>query len=91
MIPEALRHNYRLPVGRASPARAMAVVKADGYGHGIRAGGSGPWTSLAPKFAVACLEEALAIREAGVDQPVVLLQGMHMPRTSRCVFAPTGF
>ena len=32
----ALRHNYRLACRLASPARAMAVIKADGYGHGIR-------------------------------------------------------
>ena len=54
----------------------MAVVKADGYGHGI-----GPVAAaldgLAPKFAVACLEEALAIRDAGLQQSVVLLQGVH--------------
>ena len=72
----ALRHNYRLACRLASPARAMAVIKADGYGHGIREVARA-LASDAPKFAVACLEEALAIREAGVDHPVVLLQGMH--------------
>jgi hypothetical protein len=32
---DALRRNYRLAQARAGGARAMAVVKADGYGHGI--------------------------------------------------------
>lgn len=72
----ALRHNYRLACRLASPARAMAVIKADGYGHGIREVARA-LASDAPKFAVACLEEALAIRDAGVDHPVVLLQGLH--------------
>lgn len=73
---EALRRNFKTAQGRAGAAKVMAVVKADGYGHGI-----GPVVSalddLAPKYAVACLEEAQAIREAGPVQPVVLLQGVH--------------
>jgi len=72
----ALRQNYRLACRLASPARAMAVIKADGYGHGIREVAQA-LAEDAPKFAVACIEEALAIREAGLDHPVVLLQGMH--------------
>ncbi len=72
----ALRRNFQTARNRAGNARVMAVVKADGYGHGI-----GPVVSaldrLAPKFAVACLEEARAIRKAGLVQPVVLLQGVH--------------
>lgn len=73
---EALRQNYRVACERAGHAQAMAVVKADGYGHGIvpvaRA-----LAGVAPKYAVACLAEAVAIREAGVTQSVVLLQGVH--------------
>ncbi|MDK8464588.1 alanine racemase [Marinobacter sp. SS13-12] len=72
----ALRHNYRLACRLASPARAMAVIKADGYGHGIGEVARA-LADEAPKFAVACIEEALAIREAGVDHAVVLLQGPH--------------
>lgn len=72
----ALRHNYRLACDRASPGQAMAVVKADGYGHGI-ARVAGALAELAPCYAVACIEEALAIRRAGLSQPVVLLEGVH--------------
>ncbi|WP_375183614.1 alanine racemase, partial [Marinobacter sp.] len=71
---EALRHNYSTACQRAGNARVMAVVKADGYGHGIARVASA-LADLAPKYAVACLEEAVAIREAGLAQPVVLLQG----------------
>lgn len=73
---EALRSNYRLACDKAGRAQAMAVVKADGYGHGI-----GPVArSLASEtrcFAVACIEEALAIRAQGLTHPVVLLEGVH--------------
>ncbi|MDX1755828.1 MAG: alanine racemase [Marinobacter sp.] len=73
---DALRHNYRLARDRAGDAIAMAVIKADGYGHGIRTVAR----ALAADtdcFAVACLEEAQAIREEGLPHTVVLLEGMH--------------
>ena len=73
---DALRRNFQTAQRRAGGARVMAVVKADGYGHGIGPVASA-LDSLAPKYAVACLEEARAIRETGLIQPVVLLQGVH--------------
>jgi len=73
---EALRNNYRIACERAGSATAMAVVKADGYGHGI-ARVALALADVAPKYAVACIEEAAAIRAAGIAQPVVLLQGVH--------------
>lgn len=73
---DALRHNYLKACELAGGARAMAVIKADGYGHGIRDVAL-TLQDVAPKFAVACIEEALAIRDAGVSVPVVLLQGPH--------------
>lgn len=52
----------------------MAVVKANAYGHGLVA------TALcladADAFAVARLDEALALRSAGVRKPIVLLEGV---------------
>ncbi len=69
----ALRANLRTLRG-ASDARIMAVIKADGYGHGIvpvaRA------LADADAFAVARLEEALSIREAGLRNRIVLLEGL---------------
>lgn len=72
----ALRHNYAQARQRAGNARAMAVVKADGYGHGLEQV-AGALRDEAPRFAVACLEEAERLREAGLEHPVVLLQGFH--------------
>lgn len=70
---QALRHNYRLARELAG-AKALAVVKADAYGHGaVRCA-----QALADEvdgFAVACIEEALQLREAGINQPILLLEG----------------
>ena len=70
----ALRSNLRTVRARAPGARVMAVVKANAYGHGLVP------TALAlaeaDAFAVARLEEGLALRAAGIAQPVVLLEGV---------------
>lgn len=71
-----LRHNFRVARERAGGARAMAVVKADGYGHGIERVAKA-LADDAEYYAVACLEEALALRTAGLSQPVLLMQGVH--------------
>ncbi|MGE8410677.1 MAG: alanine racemase [Pseudomonas sp.] len=69
----ALRHNYRI-ARQLSGARALAVIKADAYGHGaVRCAQA--LEAEADGFAVACIEEALALREAGIKAPVLLLEG----------------
>jgi len=50
-----------------------AAIKADGYGHGLAQVAR---TLDADAFAVACIEEALALRDAGVNRSIVLLQGV---------------
>ncbi|MBN8281916.1 alanine racemase [Zoogloea sp.] len=75
---EALRHNYLVARSRAGQARTFAVVKANAYGHGltqaIRA--LGP---VADGFALLDLAEARALREAGLSQPIALLEGFFEP------------
>jgi alanine racemase len=70
---EAVRHNARLLADLVAPATLCAVVKADGYGHGdvpvARAALEGGATWLA----VALVEEGVALREAGIEAPVLLL------------------
>lgn len=76
----ALRENLRIlqscvPDG----CRLMGIVKADGYGHGaaevaaLFAGIPGSW------LGVACLQEALDLRRAGIDLPILIL-GYTPPR-----------
>lgn len=72
---EALRHNYRLACSLAPHSQAVAVLKADAYGHGLVACARA-LTGIAPAFAVACLEEAVTLREAGIATPIVLLEGI---------------
>jgi alanine racemase len=71
---DAIVHNYRLAKAQAPAARAAAIVKADAYGHGLvpvaRA-----LAADADAFGVACIEEALALRQGGVRQPIILLEG----------------
>ena len=70
---DALRHNYRL-ARELSGAKALAVVKADAYGHGaVRCAQA--LEAEADGFAVACIEEALELRYAGIRQPILLLEG----------------
>ena len=55
----------------------MAVVKADGYGHGMVPAARAALAGGADALGVAVLEEALALRAAGVTAP--LLAWLHAP------------
>ena len=71
---QALRHNFSR-VRRAAPgSRVMAIIKANAYGHGTVEVGRA--LSDAAAFVVACVEEAIALREAGFDRHIVLLEGL---------------
>lgn len=74
----AIRHNYRTAKQLAPRARAVAVVKANGYGHGAVAVARA-LQAEADAFAVACIEEALELRDSGVKRPIVLLEGVFEP------------
>ncbi len=71
----ALRHNVALARALAPTAKLMAVVKANAYGHGavLMARALEPLTEA---LAVACLEEAMELRSAGIRCPILLLQGV---------------
>lgn len=72
---QALRANLTALRGRAPGTRILAVVKANAYGHGLVS--TALSLSEADAFAVARIEEGIALRAAGVEQPVVLLEGVH--------------
>lgn len=69
----ALRHNYQL-ARSISGAKAIAVIKADAYGHGAVECAKALQKD-ADAFAVACIEEALQLRAAGILNPILLLEG----------------
>ncbi len=72
--PAALRHNLSIARKHAGDARVMAVVKANGYGHDIKVTAAA--LAEADGFAVASLDEAVALRDCGCNKPVLLLEGI---------------
>ena len=74
---DALRHNYRL-ARELGGGKALAVVKADAYGHGAVACARA-LEGEADAFAVAAIEEALELRAAGIRAPILLLEGFFDP------------
>lgn len=73
----ALRHNLGVARTRAAGARVMAVIKANAYGHGVLQ--SAKALAEADGFAVARLDEGLALRTAGLANRVLLLEGVFSP------------
>jgi alanine racemase len=67
----AVRHNVGVLAGQAGPAQVMAVVKADGYGHGLVPVARAALAGGATWLGVAQLGEALALRAAGIQDPVL--------------------
>jgi alanine racemase len=70
---DAIRHNVGVLAGRAasSGAAMMAVVKADGYGHGAVDVAAAALQAGARALGVCSIEEALALRRAGIEAPVL--------------------
>ncbi len=76
--PAALSRNLARARALAPGARVMCVVKADAYGHGAAVAATA--LAGADAFGVASLEEALALRAAGVAAPVVVLSVFFAPQ-----------
>jgi len=70
---DAFRHNYRV-AKELHAGFALAVIKANAYGHGAVQCAKAI-ENEADGFAVACLEEALELRQAGIKNPILLLEG----------------
>lgn len=86
IFPAAVAHNYQLARQLAPRSRVWAVIKANAYGHG-------QWRVVealrqqADGFALLECENALALREAGITQPLLLLEGIFSTRDARAVVA----
>jgi alanine racemase len=71
----AIRHNYEIANKLALKSRTIAVVKADAYGHGaVRV--ARELEKCAPALAVATLDEAIELRDGGVQCPLLILEGV---------------
>ncbi len=80
---DAIAHNVRVLREHAGSAAVMAVVKADGYGHGATPVARSALAAGAAELGVATIDEALALRADGITAPV--LSWLHPPGTD---FAP---
>jgi alanine racemase len=72
----ALRHNLAVARRHAGSSRIWAVVKANAYGHGLQRVASA-LRDVADGFALIELEGAAALRQAGIHQPILLLEGFY--------------
>ncbi len=70
---DAIRANVRALRDRAAPAELLAVVKANGYGHGAVPVARAALDAGATWLGVARVDEGEQLRAAGVDAPVMLL------------------
>ena len=77
----ALRHNVEVLRAAVAPAAVMAVVKANAYGHGAVECARAFVEAGVDWLGVADLTEAVALRRAGVEAPV--LAWLHAPEIGR--------
>ena len=70
----ALQHNLAVVKQHAPNSKVMAVIKANGYGHGLINVAHG--LSATDAFAVLGLNEAIDLREAGFEHRILLLEGV---------------
>ena len=73
----ALMHNLREARRAAPRSRVMAVVKADGYGHGAGIAAQAFLQAGADWLGVALVEEGLALRHLGITAPILVLGGQY--------------
>jgi len=77
----SIRHNLKRVKALAPSSKVIAVVKADAYGHGMFK--VLPALRDADAFAVATMEESIALRRSGESKPIMVLQGF---RTSSQIY-----
>ncbi|WP_028537135.1 alanine racemase [Paludibacterium yongneupense] len=70
----AIKHNYIQSRKQTQNRRALAVIKANAYGHGSTEVATA-LADVADGFALLNLEDAIALRDAGIEQPLTLLEG----------------
>ncbi len=68
---DALVHNYK--IAKATDAHVMPVIKADAYGHGACICAKTLVQAGADRFAVSCMDEALELRQAGIETDILIL------------------
>jgi alanine racemase len=70
----ALNDNYKVIDNLAKDSATIAILKADAYGHGATEIAKSI-DHLVPAFAVAFIDEAIILRDAGIKSPILILEG----------------
>ena len=73
----ALAHNLAIARTHAGASKVWAVVKADAYGHGLLRAAQA--LRKADGFALLDFVDALRLRDAGIDKPILMLEGFFKP------------
>lgn len=71
--PQALSANLEVARRRAAGAELVAMIKANGYGHGLVLAAEA--FAKADRLGVALLEEAAQLRDAAIDTPLLIVEG----------------
>ncbi len=74
----ALRHNLNIARRFAAGAKVWAVIKANGYGHGLLRVAKA--LEDADGFALLDFVDALRLRSAGINKPILMLEGFFRPQ-----------
>ncbi len=70
---DALAHNLAVARRHAGGAKILSVIKASAYGHGLSHAASA--LTASDGYAVLNIDEAVSLRQAGIEKPVLLLEG----------------
>lgn len=81
----AVAHNIGLVRAAVAPAGVLAVVKADGYGHGAIPVAAAALDAGAAGLGVAITDEGVALRDAGITAPILVLSEPRPPEMGECV------
>ncbi|MBM38416.1 MAG: alanine racemase [Woeseia sp.] len=71
----SIKDNYKIACGLAPDSKSIAVIKADAYGHGA-VQVTKALEGIAPAFAVAIIEEAIELRNAGIKEMILVMEGV---------------
>jgi alanine racemase len=84
---DALRSNFELARRLAGRRAVIAVVKADAYGHGALTVARALVAAGCPRLAMLTVDEGSGLRDAGVEQPVLVLAGVRNDEEARVAAA----
>lgn len=76
---DALRHNHAVARRHAGSAKLWSVIKANAYGHGLLPAAQA-LSQLADGFALVEFDGAVKLRELGIRQPILMLEGIYQPQ-----------